>query len=354
LLVARIEVAGAPVHEDGAASHRLLAGWRTIASEPRLRVVIGLFSIQTLVAGIFNVLVVAIAVELLGLGTAGVGWLDGTVGLGATIGVLVVAGLAGRRRLAGYFATGLLLWGIPLALLAGWPALAPALLLLALVGVGNTMVDVAGITLLQRSAPDAVLGRVFGAFEALALLAMGVGSLVAPLLVAVLGVRGAVLATGCILPVALAPLWRPLARVDDETPAPARQVELLRAIPMFASLAAPELERLGRALVDIRIEAGSAVFEQGDHGDRFYVVVDGRAAVEADGRRLRTLERGDFFGEIALLEDVPRTAAVRAVSDLELVSLDRQTFLTTVAADPASAEAAGNIVAARLPSPVIP
>jgi MFS family permease len=353
-LVARIGIAGEPAVEAASArSHTLLAGWRTIASEAHLRVVIALFSVQTVVAGMLNVLVVALAIEVLDIGTAGVGWLAGMIGIGATIGVFVVAGFAGRRRLAGPFAVGLLLWGIPLVLVAAWPELAPALVLLALLGIGNTLVDVAGITLMQRSAPDAVLGRVFGAFEALVSLSMGVGSLLAPLLVAWVGVRGALLAAGCLVPLVLAPLWRPLAAVDADTRVSVEQLELLRAVPMFAHLAPPTLDRLAQAMVETRVEAGSTVFEEGDYGDLFYILADGKAVVESGGRRLRTLERGDFFGEIALLHDVPRTASVRAASDLRLLALDRTTFLATVTRDPASAEAAGSIVAARLASPVI-
>jgi len=353
-LVARIGIAGEPEPDAGSGrSHTLLAGWRTIASEAHLRVVIALFSIQTLVAGLLNVLVVALAIEVLDIGTAGVGWLAGMIGIGATVGVFVVAGFAGRRRLSRPFAVGLLLWGIPLVLVAVWPELAPALVLLALVGVGNTLVDVSGITLMQRAAPDAVLGRVFGAFEALVLLSMGIGSLLAPLLVAWLGVRGAVLAAGCLVPVALVPLWRPLAAVDADAHVSAEQLELLRAVPIFTPLPPPSLERLAQALVEARVVAGSTVFEEGGHGDLFYVLADGKAVVESGGRRLRTLGKGDFFGEIALLRDVPRTASVRAASDLRLLVLDRTTFLATVTGDPASAEAAGSIVAARLPSPVI-
>jgi Na+/melibiose symporter-like transporter len=150
-LIARIGVAGKPSPELGTArSHTLLAGWRAIVSEPGLRVVIGLFSAQTLIAGMLNVLVVVLAIEVLTLGTAGVGWLNGMVGIGATLGVLAVAGIAGRRRLSRYFALGLLLWGFPLTLIAAWPEPAVAFLLLTLLGVGNTLVDVAGVTLLQR------------------------------------------------------------------------------------------------------------------------------------------------------------------------------------------------------------
>jgi MFS family permease len=292
------------------------------------------------------------AIELLSLGTAGVGWLNGMIGIGATLGVLAVAGVAGHRSISRYFALGLLLWGIPLILIAAWPEAAPAFLLLALLGVGNTLVDVTGITLMQRTASDAVLGRVFGAFEALALLAMGLGALLAPLLVSALGSRGAVLAAGLIMPATLLPLWRRLASADAAAPVPVELVELLQRIPIFAPLQAPQLERLAQALVEVRVEPGSAVFEEGDPGDRFYVIADGRAAVDVGGEPVRTLEAGDFFGEIALLHDVPRTATVRAGTGLRLYALDPDTFVATVTGHPASAEAAGSVVASRLPSPV--
>ena len=354
LLVVRIGHRGEPAEEVSTPrSHTLLAGWRAIVSEPGLRVVIGLFAAQTFVAGMLNVLVVVLAIELLDLGTAGVGWLDGMVGIGATVGVLAVAGIAGRARLAGPFALGLVLWGIPLVLVAAWPEPAPVLVLLALVGVGNTLVDVTGVTLMQRAAPDAVLGRVFGAFEALVLLAMGIGSVLAPLLDSALGTRGAVLVAGAILPLILVPLWRPLVAVDAAAPAPRERVDLLRGVPIFAPLGPPELERLAKALEETRVEAGDVVLSVGAPGDEFYVIADGRALVEIEDREVRTLERGDFFGEIALLRDVPRTATVRAGTPLRLFALDRETFVATVTGHPASAEAAGSIVAARLPRPVI-
>ena len=352
-LVARIGVAGEPAPEPTVArTDTLLAGWRAIVSQRELRVVIGLFSAQTLVAGLVQVLIVVLAIELLSLGTAGVGWLNGMIGIGATLGVLAVAGVAGRRSISRYFAVGLLLWGFPLLLIAAWPEPAAAFLLLALLGVGNTLVDVTGITLMQRTASDDVLGRVFGAFEAIALLAMGLGALLAPVLVSALGGRGAVLVTGLIMPATVVPLWRRLDAIDASAPAPAELVELLRGIPIFAPLPAPQLERLARALVEVQVDPESVVFEAGDHGDRFYVIAEGQASVVVGGAPAPTLEPGDFFGEIALLRDVPRTATVRAMSDLRLLALDRETFVSTVTGHAASAEAAGSVVEARLPSPV--
>jgi Cyclic nucleotide-binding domain len=198
---------------------------------------------------------------------------------------------------------------------------------------------------------DDVLGRVFGAFEAIALLAMGIGALLEPVLVSALGGRWAVLETGSIMPATVLPLWRRLAAIDASAPVPAELVELLRGIPIFAPLPAPQLERLGRALVEVGVDPGSVVFEAGDHGDRFYLIAEGRAAVDVGGEPVRTLEPGDFFGEIAVLRDLPRTATVRAITGLRLLALDRETFVSTVTGHAASAEAAGSVVAARLPKP---
>jgi CRP-like cAMP-binding protein len=144
-------------------------------------------------------------------------------------------------------------------------------------------------------------------------------------------------------------VWRPLSSIDAAAEVSTDRIELLRGVPIFAPLAAPALERLAKALVERNVEAGTAVFEEGDPGDHFYVIAEGRAEVQT----LRTLGPGDFFGEIALLRNVPRTATVSAATPLRLFALDRETFLSTVAGDPASAEAAGSIVAARLPNPVI-
>jgi MFS family permease len=354
VLVSRLGVAGDPSTEPHAeVGHGLLEGWRCILGEPRLRVVIGLFSVQTLVAGMFNVLVVVLAIEVLDLGTPGVGLLDGAVGVGALLAVVVAAGVATRGRLAASFGIGLLLWGAPLVVVAFVPRTAVVLPLLLLCGVGNTLVDVSGITLMQRSAPDAVLGRVFGAFEALVVATMGIGSLLAPVLVAALGAEWALAVAGLVLPVVLLPLWRPLVAVDASAPAPDAAVALLRGVSIFAPLPRPELERLALALTDVHVDAGAAVFVEGDAGDRFYVIRGGSAGVEIGSERVRTLEAGDSFGEIALVRDVPRTATVRAITRLELSALDRDVFVGTLSRHAASAEAVGSIVAARLPGPLI-
>jgi len=328
----------------------LLAGFRAIAAVPALRVVIGLTSAQTIVAGAFEVLLVVVAFRFLDAGSSAVGWLNTAVGIGALLGVVAVAALAGRKRLAGDLGLGLLLWGIPLALVAAWANLGFAIVCFAVIGLGNTLVDVAGMTLLQRSADDEVLGRVFGVLESLVLGTIAIGSLIAPGLISLLGVEGALVVAGAFLPALLVPMWPVLRRVDEAARVPAEPLELLQAISIFAPLPPTVLERLASSATEVRVPVADAVFAQGDSGDRFYVIAEGEASVEIDGATTSTVGPGDFFGEIALLREVPRTATIRAVGDLRLYALERDAFIAAVTGYAPSRAAADSIVAARLPA----
>ena len=141
-----------------------------------------------------------------------------------------------------------------------------------------------------------------------------------------------------------------LRAIDRASVLPERQLALLRNIAMFAPLPSVDLERLARQLDRIATPAGSDVIRQGDVGDRFYVIDEGSFDVLADGRRVNTLDEGAFFGEIALLHDVPRTATVRATGDGAVWALDQEEFLTTVTGLPQSETAAHAISAERLRS----
>ena len=174
---ARGEVAEEALHREA------LAGFRAIFAVPSLRLVVCLYSAQTLVAGALNVLLIVAAIELLDLGRSGPGLLNSAVGIGGIIGAAVALGLVGLRGLGTAFAFGLVLWGLPLILFGAWPETAAAIVFLGLLGVGNTLVDVSGLTLLQRTAPEEVLGRVFGVLESLVVGTLGLGAIIAPLLV---------------------------------------------------------------------------------------------------------------------------------------------------------------------------
>ena len=327
-----------------------LAGFRTIAVETRLRLVVALYGAQTLVAGALNVLIVVAALDLLDLGMSGPGFLNSAVGVGGLAGAVVALALVGRRRLATDFGIGLLLWGVPIALIGVWPHEAPALVLLAVLGVGNTLVDVAALTLLQRAAPDEVLARVFGVIESLLVAALGLGAILAPLLVSLFGIRGALLATGAVLPVLTVFSWPRLARIDSEVTMPERELALLRRLPMFAPLPASTLEHLARSLRPLQVNAGEEIVREGAPGNRFYVLASGEADVSIGGRLTTRLGPGDYFGEIALLREVPRTATVVARTNVELFSLERDEFVAAVTGHPESREAADAVIGARLGS----
>jgi MFS family permease len=327
------------------------AGFGTIIGDRSLRVLEALAAGQTLVAGALTVLVVVSALELLDLGEGGVGALNSAIGVGGLIGVFLAAVLVGGNRLASYFAFGMLLWGIPIALIGIFPDSFVALPLLALVGIGNTIVDVAALTLLQRAVPNEVLSRVFGAVQSLLVVTYGLGAILAPLLIELIGIRGALIATGAVLPVLTALLFRRLEELDTGAIVAADKLDLLRSNPIFAPLSEPALEALAADLVEVTRAAGETVFRQGDHGDRYYVVADGTVEVAVDGETTRTLGRTEGFGEIALLRDVPRTATVTALTDVKLYALERDDFIPLVTGHAESSERAEAVITNHVGAP---
>jgi MFS family permease len=326
-----------------------VAGFRVVLQNRELRVLIGLFTAQTLVAGLMLVFLVVVAIELLDLGDSGVGYLNSAFGVGALIGALGALGLTGARRLSPGFLVGLLLWGLPLAVLGVWSTVGLALVLFAVMGAGNSLVDVAGFTLVQRAVPDEVLARVFGVLQFFLLCALGIGGVLAPVLTSAFGLDNALIITGLFLPVLVLLFGRTVARIDAEAVAPETQeLRLLTGVPIFAPLPGTALEHIAGRLVPLRLEAGTVVVREGDAGDRFYVVVEGTVEVTADGKPVSTLEPGGYFGEIALLRDVPRTATVTAKTPVVLYALEREDFLSTVTGHAPSAKAAETVISSRL------
>ena len=328
--------------------HEALAGFRTIWRDSRLRLIIGLFAAQTLVYGAFVVLTAVASIRLLGLGSPGIGYLNAALGVGGLVGGIVAVVLVGSRRLGLTFGLALILWGTPILLIGVWAKAAPAFVLIGLAGLGLTLVDVAGFTLLQRAVPEHVLARVFGVLHSAFYATAGIGAIVAPALVSWLGIRSALIVVGAVIPVVTIPSFGMLTQIDRTLTVPTAQLHALRAIEMFAPLPAPTLEALAASLTRLEVPAGETIFHQGDHGDRFYIVDSGEIEIEIDGREANVLGPGDHFGEIALLRDIPRTATARARKETQLYTLDRDAFLGAVTGNAGSSEAAETVVAARL------
>jgi predicted MFS family arabinose efflux permease len=319
-------------------------GIRTIVRNRDLALLNGLAIAQTFTRGALTVFTVVVALDLLGAGESGVGTLTAAIGSGAVIGSLTASMLVGSRRLAQWFDIGIALWGIPLALIPLFPSQVAALILLACVGVGNTFVDVGLYTLMARLAPDDVLARVFGLQESLVSVAVGLGAVAAALLIDLTSVSAALVIVGALCPLLAVAAWHRLRRLDRYIGELDKEIGLLRNVGMFQPLPLPAIEHLARGLEPFHVPAGQAVFRQGDPADRFYVIDAGAAKVVGDNRLVATLGPGDGFGEIGLLRRVPRTATVRAATDLELQALTCNRFLPVVTGFPPSAREASTSV----------
>lgn len=328
----------------------LSAGYRTIASEPGLRVIAGLWTAAWLSAGALHVLLVAAALDLLDLGDSGVGLLSASIGVGGTVGIVVGLALVTGERLAIIFGTGLVIRGSALALIGVWPEPALAFALLFVTGIGNTILDSAASTLLQRMVRDEVRARVFGALQGVFILGLGVGTIGVPAVIELAGVRAAFMVTGALLVGLTVLSARSLARIRPAAPVADETLDLLRSVPIFSPLPPAVLEYLAGTLATVRKQAGEVVFNQGDSGDRYYLVAEGEVEVSVDGRVATTLGPGEGFGEIALLRDVPRTATVRAKTDVTLHALERDEFISVVSGNPVSAEEAEALISTRLSS----
>ena len=164
-----------------------------------MRVLVGVLSLSTLVEGMVDVLVVVAALELVHLGEAGVGWLNGAWGVGGVLGG-ALALRAARRGLP--LGAGLI--GLPLIALAAVPTATTALVALIALGAGYSLVETAGITRLQRLTSDVHRGRAFAALESTYWLTTGAGAMLAPLLIATTSIRTALVVVGAALPVSVA------------------------------------------------------------------------------------------------------------------------------------------------------
>jgi hypothetical protein len=315
-------------------------------SQPRLMVVV--LGTQQLVRGMLPVLVVSLAVDGLGAGDQAVGLLNSAIGLGALVGSGLALGVVRHLRIAVVFLLALGLWGLGLIVPGLVPLLGVAALALALGGVGRALLEVTGVTLLQRVVPVGHRASVFGILETIATSCFAVGSLVAAGLVAWLGPSGALVAAG-LVPIAVALVtWWPLRSAEEATAANERDVHLLRHVPMLAPLALCTTEELASSVQRTRFGAGEVVIRQGDPGDCFYIVEEGAVEALVDDRPVRVLGSGESFGEIALLRDVPRTATVRTLEPTVLVAMDRDHFLAAVTGRPEAAAAAEEVIRGRL------
>ncbi len=324
---------------------QLVAGFRLLGADADLRSVTAQVAGQTFVGGAARVLLVVLAVDVMKTGPSGVGLLDAIIGVGAIAGGLVALARVERQRLGRDLALGVATWAAPLGLVVVWPHPVTVVAMLLLLGVASPLVDVNIDTIVQRMTPDALMARVFGALDTCYISTKALGAVATPLLLHLLGLRVTLVVVGApVLLLALAS-WPRMGRLDGRLVPPAG-LPLLRGVPWFAILAPAVLESLARGLREQQVPTGTTVITEGETGEDFYVIESGSVEVTQEGRHLRDQGPGEYFGEIALLNDIPRTATVTATTDLVLRVLDREVFLGALSGD--GAGMASDVAASRL------
>jgi hypothetical protein len=325
----------------------LREGFAAVRASPQLKLAAAMFGAKNLARGALNVLVVVIPLQLLDLAPSAVGWLSAMIGVGGIVGGFAASTLVGRTRLAGPMAFGLAVWAVPLLVLGLEPGFALALAGLAILGGGNSVTDVAGYTLIARSARDDLLTRVLGFHEGIRALAITAGSAATAVVIELAGIRTSLAVVGVSLAVVAG---LAAARRSTELPSAVRpsDLRLLRGNPLFGWLPPVALERVAFTVSEVELPAGGVLLRQGDDGDRAYLVVEGALAVDRDGTEIGRVGPGDVVGEIALLQAAPRMATATALGHVRLLAIDRDEFLAAATGGAAVREVADELVETRL------
>ncbi len=350
-LVSRIAHRQPPVDvtEGGSAGilSQMAVGVRAILGGRSARALVAFSVLASFVYGTDTVLFVGVSAHRLGTGATGFGYLLAGLGVGGVLMAPVVDRLASRPRLAHIILAGMALYALPTALLTVVRSPELAVVIQVVRGGATLVVDVLAITALQRSVPKDQLARVFGVFFAFVLVAITLGTVITPAVVGALGLNGGLLVmAGAPALLALGGLPSLLA-VDAMTAAAsaalAPRVALLEQLGIFAVARRPLLERLASAAEDREFAAGTAIITEGEDADYLYVLVEGDVEVTASGegggapRAIRTMHAPTYFGEIGILERIPRTANVIALRDCRCALIDGATLLDAINSVSASA-----------------
>ena len=313
---------------------------RPVLRDQTARSLLIMSAAEYVLVGMLDILLVAFALDALDLHASGPGLLNAAVGAGGVLGAACSVVLVGRERLAPALLVGAIVAGVSFALAGASELLVVAVVFLAMGGAGKLFVDVGSRTLVQRCLPDNLLAAFFGAQEATMMVGIAAGSVLAPILVAAIGVHWSFVAASVVLPAVCLLCLPGLRKADARAHVPEEVFALLSRVPFLAALAPRMVERLAIEARLVTAPVGQAVVSEGAFGDTFFVIQHGAAKVTTGGHPVRELGAGDHFGELALLRDVPRTATVTISSDAQLIELERESFLFAVTGSPHAVVAA--------------
>ncbi len=324
-------------------------GVRLLAHDRYSRLLVFVLTLSWVFLGALDVLLVVIAVSVLHQGPAWVGYLNMAFGIGGVLAGPITASLVGRRLGPPIVIAGLVM-SLGLACTSTSANVVANMVFLALAGMGTAVLQVASRTLLQRTVPTRLLGRVFGVLEAASMIGLAIGAVLTPLLIRWAGDSRAIVGVAGLVPFAVLMCARSLVAADAAAHVPTVEIALLRTLDAFAPLPPPTLEELAGSLQLVRLPPHSVVLRQGELGDCFYAIAEGEVEVTIHGRFLARRGRGEGVGEIALLRNVPRTATVTTVGSVTMYRLDAAVFLAAVTGHLGARTAVARVVDAHLAS----
>jgi MFS family permease len=357
LVVAALAVprlAGAPPPgraRDGgvfaAAALEIGAALRVAFRQPAVRLVLLISAAGFVVVGALDILTVVLAIDRLHGSAATAAWMTAALGAGGIVGGVAGAALVGRR-LAPALVLATVEFGVALSVVGMVPTRALAFALFFAAGAGQAVAAIAANSLLQRCAPSESVGQAFAVRECLFCLGLATGAVVAPVLIATVGVEDAFVIVGALVPVIVLVRLTALWRLDRAATVPVVELSLLRSLLLFRGLPGPSLEGLARNARPVAFADGAELMREGDQGDRYLAIVDGTVEVVRNGAAIAVRTRGDGVGETALLRDVPRTATVRAVGPVDTLSITKDDFLVAVTGHPATHAVATDLADRRV------
>lgn len=322
-------------------------GMATLRRHWDARTVVLAWTLESMLIGVLEVVLVVVALDLLDWGDPGVGLLTAVTGVGGIFGAAALAVSPRTRAYGMVLVTALAVFGLGLA---GMSIDQTALVVLGAtaIGVALSLADVASQTLVQRTTPGDSLGRVLGMCEGLYWAAVGVGALLGSLVIEALGPVSALVGFAATAVLVALLFAAPLRRIDRDAQVAFDRVASCGGCSLFAALPVATVEYLANHAADRTFSPGERIMREGDDGDDFYLIVDGEVDVDVGGRVVKRLGPGDYFGEIALLYQTPRTATVTAVSPLQTLGFDGAHFVAAVTGYLGSTATIGAVAEARM------
>jgi len=338
-VISRLRVRSRGSGEAGGSTlQQMTVGLRALVAQPVALAVILFCALDSAVYGATTVLYVPLSIRL-GTGPNGYSYLLAGAALGGLLGAGLANRLSGTSRLAPVIMGSICLQALPF--LVTIPLHVPwmAAVLQVVSGIGMVIVDVLGITSLQRDLPRDTLGRVLGVFDTVILAGILLASLATGILLAHASVDVALALIGIGVPVIGLIGLPTLLRADRTSAAAAERlrplVDLLSELDLLTGADRSTLELLAAAAEEVTMPSGSVVIREGDEADALWILTRGVLSVSAAGdgpqpRELAPVTAPGYVGELGLMHGIARTATVRTSQESTLLRISGEDFLSAL------------------------